>query len=54
MTIVDAQIHLTARGTPSAHHRKEPYSKEQALELRAFGLTEARDMSTPSSRWSDP
>ena len=26
MLIVDAQIHLWAKGTPSAHHREEPYS----------------------------
>jgi predicted TIM-barrel fold metal-dependent hydrolase len=31
MMIVDAQIHLWAKGTPSAHHRQEPYSKDQAL-----------------------
>jgi hypothetical protein len=31
MLIVDAQIHLWAKGTPSAHHRQEPYSAEQAI-----------------------
>jgi hypothetical protein len=30
MLIVDAQIHLWEKGTPSAHHRQEPYSAEQA------------------------
>jgi predicted TIM-barrel fold metal-dependent hydrolase len=29
--IVDAQIQIWAKGTPSAHHRQEPYSKDQAL-----------------------
>ena len=33
MMICDAQIHLWAKGTPSAHHRQEPFSKEQALAL---------------------
>jgi predicted TIM-barrel fold metal-dependent hydrolase len=31
MTIVDGQIHLWAKGTPSAHHRQTPYSEDQAL-----------------------
>ena len=31
MLIVDAQIHIWAKGTPSAHHRQAPYSMEQAL-----------------------
>jgi predicted TIM-barrel fold metal-dependent hydrolase len=31
MPIVDAQIHLWEKGTPSAHHRQEPYSAEQAI-----------------------
>ena len=31
MMIVDAQIHIWAKGTPSAHHRQEPYSKDQVL-----------------------
>jgi len=31
MMIVDAQIHIWAKGTPSAHHRQEPFSKDQAL-----------------------
>src|ERR1700730_3952285 len=29
--IVDGQIHLWEKGTPSAHHRQEPYSAEQAI-----------------------
>jgi hypothetical protein len=31
MLIVDAQIHLWEKGTPSAHHRQELYSAEQAI-----------------------
>ena len=31
MLIVDGQIHLWEKGTPSAHHRQEPYSAEQAI-----------------------
>jgi predicted TIM-barrel fold metal-dependent hydrolase len=31
MLIVDAQIHLWAKGTPSPHHRQEPYSAEEAI-----------------------
>jgi hypothetical protein len=31
MLVVDAQIHLWEKGTPSAHHRQEPYSAEQAM-----------------------
>src|SRR3984893_19353609 len=31
MLTVDAQIHLWQKGTPSAHHRQEPYSAEQAI-----------------------
>ncbi len=31
MMIVDAQIHLWAKGTPSAHHRQTPYLQEEAL-----------------------
>ena len=31
MLIVDAQIHLWQKGTPSAHHRQEPYSAVQAI-----------------------
>jgi predicted TIM-barrel fold metal-dependent hydrolase len=31
MLIVDAQIHLWEKGTPSAHHRQEPYSAVQAI-----------------------
>ncbi|MEJ0015219.1 MAG: amidohydrolase family protein [Acetobacteraceae bacterium] len=31
MLIVDAQIHIWAKGTPSAHHRQAPFSMDQAL-----------------------
>ena len=31
MLIVDGQIHLWENGAPSAHHRQEPYSAEQAI-----------------------
>ena len=31
MLIVDAQIHLWEKGTPSAHHLQEPYSAAQAI-----------------------
>ena len=31
MLIADGQIHLWEKGTPSAHHRQEPFSAEQAL-----------------------
>ena len=31
MLIVDGQIHLWEKGTPSPHHRQEPYSAEQAI-----------------------
>ena len=31
MMIVDAQIHLWAKGKPSAHHRQTPHLKEEAL-----------------------
>src|ERR1051325_857513 len=31
MIIVDGQIHLWEKGTPSAHHRQKPYSAEQAI-----------------------
>src|SRR6516164_7760914 len=31
MLIVDAQIHLWEKGTPSPDHRQEPYSAEQAI-----------------------
>jgi hypothetical protein len=34
----NAQIHLWEKGTPSAHHRQEPYSAEQAI----AGMDEAR------------
>jgi hypothetical protein len=31
MLIVDGQIHLWEKGTPSPQHRQEPYSAEQAI-----------------------
>src|SRR5437588_2188893 len=31
MAIVDAHIHLWAKGVPRAAHRQAPYSKEEAL-----------------------
>ena len=31
--IVDAQIHLWSKGTPSAHHRQTPFLKEEALAM---------------------
>src|SRR3954451_11467127 len=31
MIIVDGQIHLWEKGTPSPHHRQEPYLAEQAI-----------------------
>ena len=31
MLIVDAQIHLWEKGTPSPHHRQQPYSAKQAI-----------------------
>jgi predicted TIM-barrel fold metal-dependent hydrolase len=31
MIIVDGQIHLWEKGTPSAHHRQQPYLAEQAI-----------------------
>ena len=31
MLIVDGQIHLWEKGTPSPPHRQEPYSAEQAI-----------------------
>jgi hypothetical protein len=31
MLIVDSQIHLWEKGTPSPRHRQEPYSAEQAI-----------------------
>jgi predicted TIM-barrel fold metal-dependent hydrolase len=37
MMIADAQIHIWGKGTPSAHHRQEPYSTDQAL----AGMNEA-------------
>ncbi len=42
MMIADAQIHLWSKGTPSAHHRQEPYSREQALaDMDAAGIDRA-------------
>src|SRR5881398_1844866 len=31
MLIVDGQIHLWEKGTPSPQHRQEPFSAEQAI-----------------------
>ncbi len=31
MLIVDGQIHLWEKGTPSPPHRQEPYSAEEAI-----------------------
>src|SRR6185436_7362564 len=31
MLIADGQIHLWEKGTPSPHHRQEPYSAEEAI-----------------------
>src|ERR671921_1549695 len=31
MLIIDAQIHLWEKGTPSPQHRQEPYSSAQAI-----------------------
>ena len=33
MMIVDAQIHLWSKGTPSAHHRQTPFLHEEALAM---------------------
>ena len=33
MMIVDAQIHLWSKGTPSAHHRQTPFLQEEALAM---------------------
>jgi predicted TIM-barrel fold metal-dependent hydrolase len=42
MMIVDAQIHLWAKGTPSVPHRQAPYSKDQALaDMDAAGIDRA-------------
>jgi hypothetical protein len=42
MMIVGGQIHLWASGTPSAHNRQTPYSKDQALaDMAAAGLDRA-------------
>lgn len=42
MMIVDAQIHLWAKGRPSAHHRQTPYLKEEALaDMDAAGIDRA-------------
>ena len=42
MMIVDAQIHLWAKGTPSAHHRQTPYPKDEALaDMTAAGVDRA-------------
>ena len=42
MLIVDGQIHLWEKGTPSAHHRQEPYSAEEAIAaMNAAGVDRA-------------
>jgi predicted TIM-barrel fold metal-dependent hydrolase len=42
MIIVDGQIHLWEKGTPSAHHRQQPYLAEQAVgEMGAAGVDRA-------------
>src|SRR6185312_7849191 len=42
MLIVDGQIHLWEKGTPSAPHRQEPYSAEQAIaDMDAAGIDRA-------------
>jgi predicted TIM-barrel fold metal-dependent hydrolase len=42
MMIADAQIHLWAKGKPSAHHRQTPYLKEEALaDMDAAGIDRA-------------
>ena len=42
MLIVDGQIHLWAKGTPSAHHRQTPYLKDEALaDMDAAGVDRA-------------
>src|SRR3984885_14258415 len=42
MMIVDGQIHLWAKGTPSAHHRQAPYLKDEALaDMDAAGVDRA-------------
>ena len=42
MLIVDAQIHLWAKGKPSAHHRQTPFLKEEALRaMDAAGVDRA-------------
>ena len=42
MMIVDAQIHLWAKGKPSAHHRQTPYLKGEALaDMDAAGIDRA-------------
>ncbi len=42
MMIADAQIHIWAKGTPSAHHRQTPYSAVQAIaDMDAAGIDRA-------------
>ena len=42
MMIVDGQIHLWAKGTPSAHHRQTPFLKDEALaNMDAAGVDRA-------------
>src|SRR4051812_48836714 len=42
MKIVDAQIHLWAKGKPSAHHRQTPYLMvEELADMDAAGIDRA-------------
>ncbi|MBM3222981.1 MAG: hypothetical protein FJZ47_04140, partial [Candidatus Tectomicrobia bacterium] len=42
MMIVDAQIHLWSKGTPSAHHRQTPFLQDEALaRMDAAGVDRA-------------
>jgi hypothetical protein len=44
MLIVDAQIHLWEKGTPSPQHRQEPNSAEQAIAaMDQAGVDRARE-----------
>ena len=46
MLIVDGQIHLWEKGTPSLQHRQEPYSTERAI--AAPNILRSRQRITPS------
>ena len=53
MMIVDAQIHLWSKGTPSAHHRQTPFLHEEALAMMdAAGVDRAVLVGTCSSAWT--